>query len=72
MKSLKLLKEELLMKANNSRILSSNEQKLISGGDSDTQGCKDSGGGHGGPGGKWKTGKGRCYYVNGECECRDS
>ena len=72
MKSLKSLKEELLAKANNSRVLSSQEQKSINGGDSDEQACKDYGGGQGGPGGKWKTPKGRCVYVNGYCECRDS
>lgn len=70
MKSLKLLKEELLAKAENSKLLSSEEQKLISGGDRGCKSAKSSS--QGGPGGKWKGEKERCYYVNGECECRDS
>lgn len=79
MKNLKLLQQELLSKANSSRVLGADEQKLIVGGNYDSfSECKKyCGGGQGGPGGKWKTGKGTCYvdFVrngNEYWDCRDS
>lgn len=61
MKNLKFLKKELLEKANNSKLLNSKEQKLIRGGDEERR-CEE----------VPLFSVERCYYVNGNCECRDS